>query len=95
MQPSPLYGIVSVLHVLAVRVQEDVLVYASAEAEHVRRRVLTRLQHLQHHRQGLLPVTGAVPPALMQTRGGEIMGRDCERMRVKESECGCCVGPTD
>lgn len=64
---SPLYGVVPVLHVLAVRVQEDVLVYPSAQAEHVRRRVFARLQHLQHHSESLLPVPGTVPPARRQS----------------------------
>lgn len=60
---SPLYGVVPVFGVFAVRVQEDVFVYASTEAEHVRRRMFTRLQHLQHHPESLLPVPGTVPPA--------------------------------
>lgn len=60
---SPVNGVVPVLGVLAVGVQEDVFVNAPAEAEHVRGRVLTGLQHLQHHPEGLLPVSWTVPPA--------------------------------
>lgn len=40
---SPLYGIISVFGVFAVRVEEDVLIYSSTEAEHVRCRMFTGL----------------------------------------------------
>lgn len=62
----PLYSVVPVLGVLAVRVEEDVLVDASTEAEHVGRRMFARLQHLQHHAERLLPVAGTVPPTHIQ-----------------------------
>lgn len=38
---SPLDGVISVFHVFAVRVEEDVLIYSSTEAEHVRCRMFT------------------------------------------------------
>lgn len=38
---SPLDGVLSVLGVLAVRVEEDVLIDAPTQAEHIRCRVLT------------------------------------------------------
>lgn len=38
---SPLYGIISVFGVFAVRVEEDVLIYSSTEAEHIRCRMFT------------------------------------------------------
>lgn len=38
---SPLYGVISVFGVFAVRVEEDVLIYSSTEAEHVWCRMLT------------------------------------------------------
>lgn len=63
---SPLYSVVPVFGIFAVRVQEDVLVYPSTEAEHVWRWMFTRLQHLQHHSESLLPVTGTVPPEHVQ-----------------------------
>lgn len=73
---QPLYGIVSVLGVLAVRVEEDVLINPPAEAEHVGGRVLARLQHLEHHAQCLLAVPRTVPPARESTTQRE---RDNER----------------
>lgn len=38
---SPLYGVVPVFGVFAVRVEEDVLIYSSTEAEHVWCRMFT------------------------------------------------------
>lgn len=64
---SPLYGVVPVFGVFAVRVEEDVLIYSSTEAEHVWCRMFTRLQNLQHHSEGLFPVSRTVPPAYKHT----------------------------
>lgn len=58
----PVYSVVSVFGVFAVRVQEDVFVYAPTEAEHVRSWMFTGLQHLQHYSESLLSVSGTVPP---------------------------------
>lgn len=63
----PVYSVVSVFGVFAVRVQEDVFVYAPTEAEHVRSWMFTGLQHLQHHSESLLPVSGTVPPTCIYT----------------------------
>lgn len=64
---SPLYGVVPVFGVFAVRVEEDVLIYSSTEAEHVWCRMFTRLQNLQHHSEGLFPVSRTVPPVHKHT----------------------------
>lgn len=64
---SPLYGIISVYSVFAVRVEENVLVDPTTEAEHVRGGMFARLQHLEHHSESLLPVSRTVPPANIHT----------------------------
>ena len=56
----PLNGIVSAGIIFAVRIQEDVLVYPPAEAEHVGGRVVTALQNLEHDLQSLLTIACAV-----------------------------------
>lgn len=68
---SPLYGVVPVFGVFAVRVEEDVLIYSSTEAEHVWCRMFTRLQNLQHHSEGLFPVSRTVPPVHKHTHNSK------------------------
>lgn len=60
---SPLNGVVPVFSVFAVRVEKNVLVDSSTEAEHVWCRMFAGLQHLQHHSESLLPVSRSIPPA--------------------------------
>lgn len=83
---SPVNGIVPVFGVFAVGVQEDVFVNAPAEAEHVGGWMFTRLQHLQHHSEGLLPVPGTVPPAQTRAFKGNL-ANDAHRNTEKDSTC--------
>lgn len=58
----PLDGVVSAGVIFAVRIQEDVLVDPPTQAEHVRGRVVTTLQDLEHDLQSLLAVAWTVSP---------------------------------